>query len=63
MRRPAQGERLKDGDDGIAAIVVRECERVLRQNSGRGMGARDFAWSALLAEFVTPDARASASYL
>jgi hypothetical protein len=31
--------------------------------SGRGMGAADFAWSALIIELLEPDPRASESYL
>jgi hypothetical protein len=31
--------------------------------TGAGMGARDFAWSALAAEFVAADPRARSSYL
>jgi hypothetical protein len=63
---------LRLGYEEAAATLVRALlETAAREglreyydpNSGRGMGARDFAWSALLAEFVTPDVRASASYL
>jgi hypothetical protein len=32
-------------------------------HTGTGMGARDFAWSALVSEFVASDPRAAASYL
>jgi glycogen debranching enzyme len=32
-------------------------------HTGTGMGARDFAWSALVSEFVAGDPRAAASYL
>jgi glycogen debranching enzyme len=31
--------------------------------TGRGMGATEFAWSALIMELVTPDPRAANSYL
>jgi len=31
--------------------------------TGAGMGARDFAWSALVLELVEPDGRAARSYL
>lgn len=31
--------------------------------SGRGMGAVDFSWSALVAELVQPDPAASSSYI
>lgn len=63
---------LRLGYENEAATVVQALlETVVREglreyydpNAGTGMGARDFAWSALLAEFVTPDARAGSSYL
>jgi hypothetical protein len=31
--------------------------------TGRGMGAKDFAWSSLIIEMLDPDDRAPASFL
>ena len=39
---------------------LREC---YAPQDGRGMGARDFAWSTLALELLEPDARAGTSYL
>ena len=58
-------------EDEAATVVHALLETAAREGlreyydpiTGRGMGARDFAWSALLAEFVTPDPRARSSYL
>jgi neutral trehalase len=48
----------------ILAAVAREGLReYYNPRTGAGMGARDFAWSALAAEFVFADPRARNSYL
>lgn len=56
MRRlgyEAEAQRLADG---LIATVAREGLREYYDPySGRGMGARDFAWSALIAELADPD--------
>jgi hypothetical protein len=47
----------------LAAIAREGLREYYNPRSGRGMGARDFAWSALAAEFICPDARARTSYI
>ncbi|HEX5713645.1 MAG TPA: hypothetical protein VFX85_10060 [Solirubrobacterales bacterium] len=50
--------------DGLIATVAREGLReYYHPYSGRGMGAVDFAWSALVAELAAPDESAKTSYL
>jgi hypothetical protein len=46
--------------DAIATEGLREYYQPF---TGRGMGAVDFAWSALVMELVKPDPRAATSYL
>ncbi len=49
---------------GLLAAVRREGLREYYDpRSGRGLGARDFAWSALIAELADPDPDAASSYL
>jgi hypothetical protein len=49
---------------GVIGAVAREGLREYYDpRSGKGMGAKDFAWSALIAELANPDAAAEASYL
>jgi hypothetical protein len=49
---------------GVIAAVEREGLREYYDpRSGRGLGAVDFAWSALVAELADPDPAAAASYL
>jgi hypothetical protein len=48
----------------ILGAVAREGLReYYNPRTGRGMGALDFAWSALATEFVVEDPRARTSYL
>jgi hypothetical protein len=50
--------------DGLAAVMAREGLREYYEpRTGAGMGARDFAWSALVLELSEPDPRAAASLL
>lgn len=50
--------------DGILATVAREGLREYYDpRTGKGLGAVDFAWSALIAELAAPDEGAEASYL
>ena len=50
--------------DRLAAVVAREGLREYYEpRTGAGMGARDFAWSALILELTEPDPRAAASLL
>jgi hypothetical protein len=49
---------------GVIAAVAREGLREYYDpRSGRGLGARDFAWSALICELADPDGTAAESYL
>jgi hypothetical protein len=64
MRRLGYEAEAQNLADGLIAAVAREGLREYYDpRSGRGLGARDFAWSALIAELTAPDARAGASYL
>ncbi len=57
----AEAQRLADG---LIATVAREGLREYYDpRTGKGLGAVDFAWSALIAELAAPDAGAQASYL
>ena len=57
----AEAQRLAGG---LLATVAREGLReYYHPYTGKGMGAVDFAWSALVAELADPDAGAKASYL
>ena len=64
MRRlgyAAEAQRLADG---LVAAVEREGLREYYDpRTGSGLGARDFAWSALVAELATPDPAAAHSHL
>jgi hypothetical protein len=56
-----EAQRLADGVIGAAA---REGLREYYDpRSGKGLGAKDFAWSALVAELANPEAGAKTSYL
>jgi hypothetical protein len=46
-----------------AAVLQAGLREYYDPNTGAGMGAHDFAWSALALELVEPDERAAASYL
>ncbi|MFL5871901.1 MAG: MGH1-like glycoside hydrolase domain-containing protein [Solirubrobacterales bacterium] len=49
---------------GVIGAVAREGLREYYDpRNGKGMGARDFAWSALVAELAAPDQAADRSYL
>jgi glycogen debranching enzyme len=45
------------------AILANRLREYYHSYSGRGMGAREFAWSALAIELTEPDPAAGASYL
>jgi hypothetical protein len=50
--------------EGLIGAVEREGLREYYDpRDGRGLGAKDFAWSALIAELAEPDPAAAASYL
>jgi hypothetical protein len=64
MRRlgyEAEAQRLAAGL--IAAVEREGLREYYDPRSGRGLGATDFAWSALIAELADPDPAAAASYL
>lgn len=64
MRRlgyEAEAQRLADGL--IAAVEREGLREYYDPRTGRGLGAEDFAWSALIAELADPDPGAAASYL
>ena len=64
MRRLGYEEEAQRLADGLIAAVEREDLREYYDpRSGRGLGAKDFAWSALIAELADPDPAAGASYL
>lgn len=50
--------------DGVIAAVAREgLHEYYDPRTGKGLGATDFAWSALIAELAAPDEGALTSYL
>jgi hypothetical protein len=56
MRRLGYEEEAERLADGVIAAVAREGLREYYDpRSGKGLGARDFAWSALVAELADPD--------
>jgi hypothetical protein len=56
-----EAERLADGV--IAAAAREGLREYYDPRTGKGLGARDFAWSALIAELADPDPGAATSYL
>jgi hypothetical protein len=64
MRRLGYERESKRLADGLIATVEREGLREYYDpRSGKGLGAKDFAWSALIAELAGPDEAAKTSYL
>ena len=65
------GMRRLGYEEGAARMAQRLIGAVEREGlreyydprTGRGLGAEDFAWSALIAEMAGPDPAAPASYL
>jgi hypothetical protein len=57
----AEAERLAAGV--IGAVAREGIREYYDPRSGRGLGARDFAWSTLISELADPDGAAAASYL
>ena len=50
--------------NGLIGAVEREGLREYYDpRTGKGLGAKDFAWSALIAELADPDPKAASSYL
>src|SRR5207245_10155260 len=64
MRRLGYDNEAKELARRLAALVPRERLREYYDPySGRGMGARRFAWSTLILELTDPDPLAASSYL
>jgi len=64
LRRLGYEDEARHLADGVIGAVAREGLREYYDpRSGKGMGAVDFAWSALIAEMANPDEGSKASYL
>ena len=64
MRRLGYEREAERLADGVIAAAAREGLREYYDpRTGKGLGAKDFAWSALVAELASPDEGAAASYL
>jgi hypothetical protein len=64
MRRLGYEAEAQQLADGVIGAVAREGLREYYDpGSGKGLGAVDFAWSALVAELAAPDEGARTSYL
>jgi hypothetical protein len=64
LRRLGYREQADELVHRITETVAREGLReYYRPRTGEGMGARDFAWSSLVAELIAGDPRADRSYL
>lgn len=64
LRRLGYDEAAQQIAGGLIGAVEREGLREYYDpHTGRGMGARDFAWSALIAELDEPDPGSASSYL
>jgi hypothetical protein len=64
MRRLGYTEEAERLADGVIAAAAREGLReYYHPHMGAGQGAKDFAWSALIAEMASPDEGGLASYL
>ncbi|MDX6623557.1 MAG: hypothetical protein QOE75_1489 [Solirubrobacterales bacterium] len=64
MRRLGYIEEAVRLADGVIAAAAREGLREYYDpRTGKGLGAKDFAWSSLIAEMADPDAGAATSYL
>jgi hypothetical protein len=64
LRRLGYRQEAERMANGLIGAVEREGLREYYDpRTGRGMGAKDFAWSALIAELDEPDPAAEASYL
>jgi hypothetical protein len=64
LRRLGYEAEARHLAEGVIDAVAREGLREYYDpRSGKGLGAKDFAWSALVAELANPDEGAAASYL
>jgi hypothetical protein len=64
MRRLGYEDEARRLADGVIGAALREGLREYYDpRNGKGLGAKDFAWSALVAELAAPDGGAARSYL
>jgi hypothetical protein len=64
MRRLGYKQEAQRLADGVIAAVAREGLREYYDpRDGTGLGAKDFAWSSLVAELANPEDSALTSYL
>jgi hypothetical protein len=64
MRRLGYEEEARRLAEGLIGAVAREGLREYYDpRDGTGLGARDFAWSALICELADPLSEAATSYL
>jgi hypothetical protein len=64
MRRLGYEQEAQRLADGVIGATAREGLREYYDpRTGKGLGAKDFAWSALVAELANPDEGSRASYL
>jgi hypothetical protein len=64
LRRLGYDQEAERMAQGLIGAVEREGLREYYDpDTGRGLGAKDFAWSALIAELAEPDPEAGSSYL
>jgi hypothetical protein len=64
LRRLGYHQEAERMASGLIGAVEREGLREYYDpRTGKGLGAKDFAWSALIAELAEPDPSATASYL
>jgi hypothetical protein len=64
LRRLGYAEPAQQMADGVIGAVEREGLREYYDpRTGKGLGAKDFAWSALIAELADPDPTAASGYL
>ena len=64
MRRLGYEEEAQRlADDVIGAVAREGLREYYDPGTGKGLGAKDFAWSALVAELANPDEGAATSYL
>ncbi|HEX6666067.1 MAG TPA: hypothetical protein VF081_05685 [Solirubrobacterales bacterium] len=64
MRRLGYEQEAQRLAEGVMGATVREGLREYYDpNTGKGLGAKDFAWSALVAELADPDPAAARSHL
>ncbi len=64
LRRLGYDDAAERMANGLIGAVEREGLREYYDpKTGRGLGAKDFAWSALIAELATPDPKSPNSYL